>query len=162
MGDRTITLCGFMGAGKTTVGRILSKRLHLPFKDTDEMVEEEEGMSISEIFKTKGEEYFRSVEQRIILSTPDEGERVMAVGGGGFNEKTITFLKNLGPTIFLDLSFEEVKKRIAIGKKRPLAEDSNLFGLFIKRKSLYSRAHYTVWTESLTVDEVVETILRLV
>jgi shikimate kinase len=151
-----------MGAGKTTVGRILSKRLRLPFKDTDEVIEESEKMSITEIFRTKGEDYFRSVEQRVILSTPDEGERVMAVGGGGFNEKTITFLKNLGPTIFLDLSFEEVKKRIAIGRKRPLADNANLFALFIKRKSFYSRAHYTVWTESLTVDEVVENILRLV
>ncbi|MCX7829772.1 MAG: shikimate kinase [Acidobacteria bacterium] len=151
-----------MGSGKTTVGRILAKRLHLPFKDTDEMVEESEGMSITEIFKTKGEQYFRDAEQRIILSTPNEGERVMAVGGGGFNEKTISFLKGLGPTIFLDLSFDEAKRRISTGKRRPLAEDPNLFAIFIKRKSLYSRAHYTVWTESLTVDEVVETILRLV
>lgn len=151
-----------MGAGKTTVGRILAKRLHIPFKDTDEAIEESEGMCIADIFKTKSEEYFRNVEQTIILSTPREGNRVLAVGGGGFNDKTITFLKSLGPTIFLDLSFNEVKKRISIGRKRPLAEDSNLFALFIKRKPLYSRAHYTVWTESLTVDEVVETILRLV
>lgn len=151
-----------MGAGKTTIGRILSKRLSIPFKDTDEFVEESEGMSIMEIFQKKGEDYFRTVEQRIILSTPNEGERVLAVGGGGFNEKTIPFLKKLGPTIFLDLSFEEVKRRISIGKKRPHAEDRNLFALFLKRKSFYSRAHYTVWTESLTVDEVVETVLRLI
>ncbi len=151
-----------MGAGKTTVGRILAKRLHLPFKDTDEIIEESEGMSIPEIFQKKGENHFRNIELTVILSTPKDGERVMAVGGGGFNEKTIPFLKSIGPTIFLDLSFEEVKRRTSTGKKRPLMENSNLFGLFIKRKSLYLRAHHTVWTESLTVDEVVETILRLV
>lgn len=151
-----------MGSGKTTVGRILSRRLHYPFKDTDSIIEEEEGSSISKIFEEKGEKYFREVELKVILSAPEEGERVMAVGGGGFNEDTITFLKNLGPTIYLDISYEEVMKRIGKDKKRPLAGDVNVFGLFIKRRSLYSRARHRVWIQSLTVDEVVDAILRLV
>lgn len=162
MSGRTITLVGFMGSGKTTVGRILARRLHLPFKDTDAVIEEQEGMSISAIFREKGEEYFREMERSVILSTPDEGERVMAVGGGGFNEATIGFLKQLGPVIHLDLSFDECKRRIGTSGKRPLAKDGNLFGLFIKRRPLYSRATNRIWTESLSVDEVVDAILRLV
>lgn len=152
-----------MGAGKTTVGRIVAKRLNLPFKDTDEIIEDIEMMSIYEIFETKGENYFRELEEKIILSTSYDSEKVMAVGGGGFNEKTIPKLKSLGPTIYLDLSFEEAKRRIEMGrKKRPLLKDKNLFGLFIKRRSLYLKAHFRIWTESLTVDEVVESVLRIV
>jgi shikimate kinase len=153
---------GFMGSGKTTVGKILARRLHLPFKDTDAVIEEQEGMPVSRIFKEKGEDYFREVERSVILSTPDEGERIMAIGGGGFNHATIAFVKNLGPAIYLDLSFDEAQKRIKQSGKRPLADGANLFGLFIKRRSLYSRATCRVWVESLTVDEVVDAILRLV
>jgi shikimate kinase len=162
MSGRTITLVGFMGCGKTTVGRIVARRLHLPFKDTDAIIEQHEEMPITRVFKEKGEEYFREIESSVILSTPDEGERVMAVGGGGFNETTIPFIKSLGPAIYLDLSFEEVNKRIKQSGKRPLTDAPNLFGLFIKRRSLYSRATHRVWVESLTVDEVVDAILRLV
>ena len=112
MSGRTVTLVGFMGSGKSTVGRILALRLHWPFKDTDALIEDLEGTSIAKIFAEKGEPYFRDLERRVILSTPEEGERVLAVGGGGFNEETIPFLKRLGPTVHLDLTFDEVKRRI--------------------------------------------------
>jgi shikimate kinase len=162
MSGRTVTLVGFMGSGKSTVGRILALRLHCPFKDTDALIEDLEGTSIAKIFAEKGEPYFRDLERRVILSTPEEGERVLAVGGGGFNEETIPFLKRLGPTVHLDLTFDEVKRRIGRDPKRPLARDPDLFGLFIKRKRWYARANHRVWTEGSTVDEVVDAILRLI
>ena len=162
MSGRTVTLVGFMGSGKSTVGRILALRLHWPFKDTDALIEDTAGMPISEIFRTKGEAYFRDLERRVVLSTPEEGQRVLAVGGGGFNEQTIPFLNRLGPTIHLDLTFEEVRRRVGHDPRRPLAADPDLFGLFIRRKRWYSRASCRVWTEGLTVDEVVEAILRLI
>lgn len=162
MRGRTVTLVGFMGSGKSTVGRILALRLHCPFKDTDSLIVDLEGTSIAKIFAEKGEPYFRELERRVILSTPEEGERVLAVGGGGFNEGTIDFLNHLGPTIHLDLTFEEVKRRIGRDPRRPLAKDPDLFGLFIKRKRWYARANHRVWTEGSTVDEVVDAILRLI
>lgn len=162
MGGRTVTLVGFMGSGKSTVGRVLALRLHWPFKDTDAVVEDLVGKPIREIFQKEGEAYFREVERRVILSTPEEGERVLAVGGGGFTEETIPFLDRLGPTVHLDLSFEEARRRIGRDPRRPLARDPDLFGLFIRRKRLYGRARFRVWTEGLTVDEVVDAILRLV
>jgi shikimate kinase len=162
MSGRTVTLVGFMGSGKSTVGRILAMRLHWPFKDTDALIEETEGMPISQIFLKKGEPYFRDLERKVILSTPEDGERVMAVGGGGFNDATIPFLNRLGPTVHLDLTFEEVRRRAGRDPRRPLAASPDLFGLFIQRKRWYSRASYRVWTEGLSVDEVVEAILRLV
>jgi shikimate kinase len=162
MSGRTVTLVGFMGSGKSTVGRILAMRMHCPFKDADALIEDLEGTSIAKIFAEKGEPYFRDLERRVILSTPEEGTRVLAVGGGGFNEETIPFLKRLGPTVHLDLTFDEVKRRIGRDPRRPLARDPDLFGLFIKRKRWYARANHRVWTEGSTVDEVVDAILRLI
>lgn len=160
---QTVTLVGFMGCGKSTVGRVLGLRLKWPFKDTDAVIEDLEGMSVARVFAEKGEPYFRDLERRVILSTPDEGEgsRVMAIGGGGFTAETIPFLDRLGPTVHLDLSFPEVGRRIGKDRRRPLATSPDLFGLFIKRRSLYARARYHIWTEGLTVDEVVDAILRL-
>jgi shikimate kinase len=162
MSGRTVTLVGFMGSGKSTVGRVLAMRLRLPFKDSDALIEDLEGMSITRLFAERGESYFRDLERRAILSTPEDGQRVLAVGGGGFNEETIPYLKRLGPTVHLDLTFEEVKRRIGQDPRRPLARDPDLFGLFIRRKRWYGRAAHSVWTEGLTVDEVVDAILRLI
>lgn len=162
MAGRTVTLVGFMGCGKSTVGRILALRLHWPFKDTDALVEEHEGMKVAEVFRKKGEPYFRELETRIALSTPEEGERVMALGGGGFNAATIPHLNRLGPTIHLDLSFQEVSRRVGKDAARPLASSPDLFGLFIRRRRDYSQAHHKVWVEGLTVDETVDAILRVI
>lgn len=162
MSGRTVTLAGFMGSGKSTVGRVLAMRLKWPLKDTDALIEEREGMPIAKVFAQKGEPYFRDLERRVILSTPEEGQRVLAVGGGGFNDETIPFLDRLGPTIHLDLTFEEVRRRVGQDPKRPLAKDPNLFGLFIRRKRWYARARHRIWTEGLSVDEVVDAILRLI
>lgn len=151
-----------MGCGKSTIGRVLALRLHLPFKDTDSVIEEVEGSPISTIFRVKGEAYFRDLERRVVLSTPEEGQRVLAVGGGGFTLETIPYLNQLGPTIHLDLSFQEVTRRIGKDPRRPLATSPDLFGLFIKRRSLFARARHRVWVEGLSVDEAVDAILRLI
>ena len=158
----TVTLVGFMGSGKSTIGRVLAMRLKWPFKDSDAVIEDLEGISVAEIFRLKGEPYFRDLERRVILSTPEEGERVLAVGGGGFTAETIPYLNRLGPTVHLDLTYQEVIRRIGRDARRPLAKDPGLFGLFIKRRALYARARHRVWTENLTVDEVVDAVLRLV
>jgi len=162
MSGRTVTLAGFMGSGKSTVGRILASRLRWPFKDTDDLIVDREGMPIARIFETKGEGYFRELERRVVLSTPEEGERILAVGGGGFNETTITYLKRISLTIHLDLTFREVLRRVGEDPRRPLLRHPNLLGLFLKRKRLYSRAHVRIWVEGLTVDETVDSILRLI
>jgi len=160
--DQTVTLVGFMGSGKSTVGRILSARLKVPFKDTDAVIEELSGCTIAELFRIQGEPYFRDLERRVILSTPEEGERVLAVGGGGFTPEVVPYLDRLGPTIHLDLTFQEAVRRVGRDPRRPLASSPDLFGLFIKRRSLYGRARHHIWVEGLTVDEVVDAILRLI
>ena len=162
MSGRTVTLVGFMGSGKSTVGRVLAMRLHRPFKDTDALIEDLEGARITKIFETKGEEFFRDLERRVVLSTPEEGERVLAVGGGGFTPEVVPYLDRLGPTVHLDLTFQEAVRRIGKDPRRPLASSPDLFGLFIKRRALYGRARHHIWVEGLTVDEVVDAILRLI
>jgi len=160
--DRTVTLVGFMGSGKSTVGRILAARLKVPFKDTDAVIEELTRTSIAELFRTKGEPYFRDLERRVILSTPEEGARVLAIGGGGFTTEVVPFLDRLGPTVHLDLTFQEVVRRVGKDPHRPMAASPDLFGLFIKRRALYGRARHHIWVEGLTVDEAVDAILRLI
>lgn len=162
MGGRTVTLVGFMGCGKSTVGRVLALRLKWPFKDTDAVIEDLERRPIARIFAESGEDYFRDVERRVILSTPEEGDRVMAVGGGGFTDETIPFLNRLGPTVHLDMTFQEVARRVGGDPKRPVLNDPDLFGLFVRRKRFYGRALHRVWVEGLGVDEIVEAVLRLV
>lgn len=162
MSGRTVSLVGFLGCGKSTVGRVLAARLRWPFKDTDALIQEREGQPAPSVRRTQGEAYFTDLQRRIVLSTPDEGSRVMAVGYTGFTEDTIAFLNRLGPTIHLDLTFEEVKRRVGSDPAHPLASDPNLFGSFIKAKRLYGRARYRIWTEGLTVDEVVDAALRLI
>jgi shikimate kinase len=162
MGGRTVSLVGFMGSGKSTVGRVLAARLRWPFKDTDALIEAREGQPAESVRKVRGLDYFRDLERRVVLSTPEEGTRVMAVGFGGYTEETIPFLDRLGPTIHLDLTFEEVKRRVGENPARPLARDPKLFGVFIKEKRFYARARHRIWTEGLTVDEVVDAALRLI
>lgn len=162
MAGRTVTLVGFSGSGKSTVGRILALRLKWPFKDTDALLEDREQSPLAECYARLGERAFRDLERRVILSTPDEGNRVMAVGEGGFNEETIPTLDRLGPTIHLDLSFEEAKRRMLRGHARRMAADPELFGLFVRRKRWYARARHRVWSDGLSVDEVVDAILRLI
>ena len=97
-----------MGSGKSTVGRVLAMRLKWPFKDSDALIQDLEGMPIARLFAEKGGTLLpRPGAEGHPFSTPEDGERVLAVGGGGFNDATIPYLKRLGPTVHLDLSFEE-------------------------------------------------------
>jgi len=162
MSGRTVTLVGFMGSGKTTLGRLLSLRLKWPFRDTDQLIEERVGMKIAKIFQERGEPFFRDLERRVILSTPEEGNRIMAIGGGGFTGETIPFLNRIGLTIHLDLSFREVQRRVGKDPRRPLARDPKLYGLFLERRRFYGRAHARIWVESLTPDETIDQILGLI
>src|ERR1700726_4350081 len=84
LGKRSIVLVGMMGAGKSTIGRRLAARLHLPFSDADTEIEAAASMSIPDIFETHGEAYFRNGEARVIARLLDNGPAVLATGGGAF------------------------------------------------------------------------------
>lgn len=118
---KNIVLCGFMGSGKSTIGKALAEKLNLEFIDTDTLIEENEGMKISQIFEKYGEKYFRECETKLIEKLSQGKGRVIALGGGlAANSENHKFLKNSGKIVFLNCSIEETLKRILGDTTRPL------------------------------------------
>lgn len=121
-----IILIGFMGSGKTSVGKKLAKNMKLEFVDTDKMIEEQSHMKVSEIFEEHGEEYFRSMETLTLRQLLDCEERlVISVGGGlPIQPQNREYLKMLGSVIYLKASTQTLTERLKGDKSRPLlAED---------------------------------------
>lgn len=118
-----IILVGFMGSGKTTVGKGLAKELHIPFLDTDDMIEKEEGRSISDIFAQDGQEYFRVAETALLRRLSEDesmGPFVLSCGGGiVLREENRTLLKKIGPVILLSCSLDTYEKRLSGDTVRP-------------------------------------------
>lgn len=146
----TIFLCGFMGCGKTTVGKLAAKKLGCSFYDSDDLIVENQGMSIPEIFAQKGEPYFRKVEADIIRSLCGK-KAVIATGGGAMlNPDTARAASDAGAVIFLDVDFETCYERISDDSNRPIAASSSkeeLEARFNARYELYSK-HSTIKIDS--------------
>jgi len=161
-----IVLVGFMGTGKTTVGRLLANKLNRQFIDVDRKIEENCGMPVSEIFKTYGEAFFRQQEQLVIKDLLPRGNAVVATGGGAvlFSENIIN-LKNHGIMIGLEASPEVIIRRIGGDASRPLLNAPNREELVSKllqeRASRYRMADFSVDTSTLTAEEVSEEIIYL-
>jgi shikimate kinase len=145
-----IYLVGFMGSGKTTVGRILADRLGWEFVDLDAEIEAEQKATVAEIFERCGEEYFRQLEtdavrKRVHMVRAGQ-PMVIALGGGAFlREENYDLLEDHGVTVWLDCPLELVRKRVEGGASRPLARDPNGFAdLYAARRPGYARADYRV------------------
>ena len=123
---KNLVLLGMMGVGKTTLGKIVAKKAGLKFIDTDANIEKICLMKISEIFKKKGEKYFRIEENREVLKSLRENNSVIALGGGAFINKTIreNVLKS-AVSIWLDVSLKDLYKRTKWSNKRPLLNKEN-------------------------------------
>jgi shikimate kinase len=118
---QTIYLCGFMGVGKTTIGRHLSAALNYRFSDLDHLIEEGEGYRVTEIFGRYGEPYFRDLEYRYLLAHSKRTRQILALGGGTLqNQQIIDLIKKHGVLIFLQLPTESIVQRLRYTKKRPL------------------------------------------
>lgn len=143
----TIFLCGFMGCGKTTIGKILAKKMGCSFYDTDELIVENQGMTIPEIFAQKGEPYFREVEADIVKSMCGKSAVISCGGGAMINPDTAKAVKDAGETIvFLDVDFDTCYERICGDSNRPIASSSTKDELkerFDKRYVLYKN-HSTI------------------
>ncbi|HTV82080.1 MAG TPA: shikimate kinase [Acidobacteriaceae bacterium] len=162
----SIVLTGFMGAGKTTVGELLAARLGWRFVDTDRVVEERAGMTVGEIFESRGEAAFREMEAAAIRDTAAGGQLVLALGGGALERaETREFVAGLSRcrVIFLDAPLETLLARCAGhsgGPVRPVLRNPQaLADRWQARLPWYRQAHLTIPTAEGTPQAVVECIL---
>ena len=166
-GDNAITLIGFMGAGKSAVGRELSRRTGWPRHDTDEMIREQFGISIPDIFARHGESAFRDAETTL-LKTLQRGLAGIVVTGGGIilREKNVRLLRGLGHVIWLDADEEILWQRASRHSTRPLLQTpdprARFAQLLRERRGLYqAAADYRINTSSSSIAEVTEEIIPL-
>jgi len=160
---RPIALVGFMAVGKSKIGRLLAKRLALPFKDTDEEIEAACGKSIAAIFRDDGEAEFRRVERNVISRLIQDAPHVMAAGGGAFMDAaTREALQARATTIWLDPPFGVIAARLKRSSARPLASSKNeaeLLQLWHQRRLLYATAQLRIETSdddpALAVERIV-------
>ena len=162
---KNLVFLGMMGSGKSSIGYLVSKKLNLVFVDVDNLIEEECGICISEIFKTKGEGYFRDLEEKVTLKALKGVNKVISLGGGSFindrirNEVLISHF-----SFWLDWKESILLKRIKDSKKRPLAfqsTDQEIRQLIKKRTNIYSKAQFKINCNKLTKTEIVKKIIRI-
>lgn len=159
-----IILVGFMGAGKTKLGKGLARKLNIPFYDTDQMIEQEEQLSVAQIFKMKGEHYFRALEKNVVENIGDKTDFVLSVGGGlPCNGTLMDELNKLGTTIYLKHSLGVLLQRLRNNKQnRPLIlnlSDDEL-GDFIsnkleERERFYLKSQLVLKTEEQSPNAII-------
>ncbi len=139
-----IVLVGFMGSGKTTVGRELARRLELPFADLDDRIEAAERRTIADIFANDGEAGFRDIEHMALGRALSGG--VLALGGGAYvQERNREMLRGRATVVWLDVPFERALRRVAGADHRPLAKDPEKFAaLYAERRLAYAEADLTI------------------
>jgi shikimate kinase len=161
---KNIVLIGFMGSGKTVVGKMLSEKLNRKFMDIDRLIEEEQGQTIQEIFSGFGESHFRKLEKDMVSRAVKEGDQVIAAGGGVvLDPENVANLRKNGIIIWLDVSPEAARKRTGGDGSRPLLKvnypEKTIEELLSFREPLYSQADFKVETSNLSVEEVTSKIL---
>ena len=163
--NKNLVFLGMMGSGKTTLGKIISKKLDKQFIDVDQLIEIHEGMTISDIFKIKGESYFRKLEEETSLQNLKKVNSVISLGGGAFLNKKIQreVLKN---HISVWLKWDDITliKRIKNSKKRPVVTKLNedeLKKLIKERSKTYSKSHLKIKCDNLSKQEIINKIIKL-
>lgn len=162
--DRPIVLVGLMGAGKSTVGRRLAKRLGLPFVDSDVEIEEASGSTTAELFEQYGEHDFRDGERRLVARLVDGAVRVIATGGGAFiDPRTRELLNERAITVWLDAPVDVLAERTGRRNTRPLLRQGNrsatLARLSAERQPMYAEAQIHIRSGAGAHGDVVEAIV---
>jgi shikimate kinase len=166
LGARSVVLVGMMGAGKSSIGRRLATRLGIPFVDADAEIEKAAGMSIPDIFATRGEPDFRAGEARVIARLLDSGLQVLATGGGAFmNPDTRAAIGAKGVSVWLSADFDTLMRRIKRRHDRPLLHtddpETTLRQLIDARYPVYRLADFTVQSREVPHDKIVDEIVTL-
>ncbi|HVG51637.1 MAG TPA: shikimate kinase [Xanthobacteraceae bacterium] len=164
LGPRAIVLVGMMGAGKSSIGRRLAAELAIPFVDADTEIEKAAGMSIPDMFASKGEAYFRSGEARVIARLLDCGAQVLATGGGAFmNEQTRALVREKGISIWLRADLDVLLRRVKRRNDRPLLKNDDpavtLTQLMAQRDPIYAEADLTIQSRDVPHEAIMTEIL---
>jgi len=156
-----VALIGFMGSGKTTVGRLLAARLGYAFLDLDEWIARRAGKSVRRIFQTEGEESFRELEAAALQELSSRRRVVIAAGGGAPVREANRAFFRAAPTVYLEISFEEFLRRTAANPGRPLRDRpvGELSALFESRLPVYRELGIRVSSQGRNPREVVEEIV---
>jgi len=166
---RVIALIGLRGAGKTTVGKRLARKLHVPFVELDRRIEARAGLSLSELFSLHGEEYYRRLEHDVLVDLLAAGGPMVLAAGGGIvtSRESYDLLRRQAATIWLKAAPDDHWNRVLRqGDRRPMAQHPQardaLRDLWKRREPLYARAEATIDTGALTAPQVVERILHTI
>jgi len=162
---KNLVLIGMMSSGKSTIGELLAKKLNFKFFDIDKIIENETKMKITEIFKIKGENFFRNLEEKTTVKLLNFTNAVISLGGGGFVNEIIRKETNTkSKTFWLDWNLDTLISRIRKRNNRPVAlalNNNELKNLIIKRSKYYSKAKYKINCQKLNRSEIVKKILNL-
>ena len=155
-----------MGVGKSTIGKILAKKLKYNFVDIDKLIEDKEGVSINFIFKNKSESYFRKIENDITLSELKKTNAIISLGGGAFLNNSIRkSAKKLSTSFWLDVPIDVLIKRLKKNGKRPLLLKKNtneeVKKIYFARKKIYNEADYRIKCDTLRSEVIARKILNL-
>ena len=162
--NKNIVFLGMMGSGKTTIGKLTSKKLNVDFIDIDYEIEKKTRQSIKEIFDKKGEAFFRKLEEKITLSNLRKYNGVISLGGGAFLNKKIQneILEN-HISIWLKWNDLTLIKRIKNSKKRPIVnrlDEDKLKKLIGERSKIYSKSHLKIKCDNLSKQEIIKKIMK--
>tara|TARA_X000000368_G_scaffold405252_1_gene382191 strand:+ start:37 stop:531 length:495 start_codon:yes stop_codon:yes gene_type:complete len=155
-----------MGVGKSTIGKKLAKKLKHKFVDVDKIIEEKENNTIKEIFKNKGENYFRKIEKKITLEVLKKDKLVIALGGGAFINTSIRReIKSSSTSFWLDLKIMSLLPRLKNIKKRPLLDEDDLEQsinkIYSERKKIYNESNFRIKCDSIDEKEIINRIIKL-
>jgi shikimate kinase len=161
LGARSVVLVGMMGAGKSTIGRRLAARLRMRFLDADAEIEAAAGMSIPDIFESRGEPDFRDGEARVIARLLDSGPAVLATGGGAFMRKeTRDRIRGKAISIWLKVDADVIMRRVKRRSDRPLLQtvdpEATVGRLISEREPVYQQADLTIWSRDVPHEKIVE------
>lgn len=160
---KNIVLTGFMATGKSCVGKSLAAKLNISFVDSDEFVEKKLNKKIKDIFKENGEQYFRQQETKVIEELSNLTSCVISCGGGVvLNKNNIDLLRKNGIIINLYASAQEIYKRIANNKDRPLLQNTSIEKiqeLIDYRKKFYENCDISIKTDNLSIEQITNLII---
>ena len=163
---KNLVLTGMMGVGKSTVGKGMAKKLSYDFIDIDKLIETNEKATINNIFKNKGEDYFRKIETKTTLQELKRKNSIISLGGGAFLSKLIRkAVKNSSISFWLDIDIDILVSRLNKSKKRPLLYEKDLNEtvnkIYSLRKKSYNEADFKIKCNHLSTNEIINMILKI-